>query len=75
MNNKRYLKSLLVDRVHRALGSTLACLVRLYSGIETQGFGLAVVPGLLTWNIKLNLRAWGSGRTHPSQIVSGSGPA
>jgi hypothetical protein len=56
--------SRLLYRVSMALGSALARLYRLCCGIEVNGIGISLIPGLLTCNI--SFRAGGSGRVHHS---------
>jgi hypothetical protein len=62
IKNRLYNFSQLLNRVLRAMGYTLARMLRLCYRIESRGFGISLIPGFLTWNI--NLRAGGSGRAH-----------
>lgn len=49
----------LLDRASKAMGFILARGSRFRNIIEPSGFGISLIPGLLTWNI--NFRAGGSG--------------
>lgn len=57
--NNRSLILRLSGLVLRATASALARMYQLCCRIESKGWGISLIPGILTWNI--NLRAGGSG--------------
>lgn len=67
MKFENLILSCLWERVLRVKGSPLARLYRLCCGMKFDGFGVSLIPGIITCNI--SFRAGGSGRIYHSYYL------